>query len=69
LVQRSPDPPSVGASLRIHQPVPINASISRSNTSIRMTADTADLIRIAIRSGLVDRDAGLWAALCDAPRS
>jgi hypothetical protein len=49
--------------------VPINASISRSNTSIRMTPDTADLIRIAIRSGLVDRDAGLWVALCDAPRS
>jgi hypothetical protein len=49
--------------------VPINASISRSNTSIRMTADTADLIRIAIRSGHVDRDAGLWVTLCDAPRS
>jgi hypothetical protein len=69
LVQCSPDPASVGASLRIHQPVPISASISRSNTSTRMTADTADLIRIAIRSGLVDRDAGFWAALCDAPRS
>jgi len=36
--------------------VPINALISRSNTSTRMTADTADLIRIAIRSGLVDRE-------------
>jgi len=34
-----------------------------------MTAGTADLIRIAIRSGLVDRDAGLWAALSDEPRS
>jgi len=51
LVQRSPDPPSVGASLRIHQPVPINASISRSNTSTRMTVDTADLIRIASARG------------------
>jgi hypothetical protein len=69
LVQRTPDPPSVGASLRIHQPVPINVSISRSNTSTQMTADTADLIRIAIRSGLLDRDGGLWAALSDEPRS
>jgi hypothetical protein len=49
--------------------VPINASISRSNTSTRMTAGTADLIGIAIRSGRVDLDAGLWAALCDEPRS
>ena len=32
-------------------------------------AGTADLIRIAIRSGLVDRDAGLSAALRDGPRS
>jgi hypothetical protein len=69
LVQRSPDPPSVGASLRIHQPVLINASISRSNTSTRMTADTADVIRATIPLGLVDRDAGFWAALCDEPRS
>jgi hypothetical protein len=51
LVQRSPDPSSVGASLRIRQPVPINASISRSNTSTRMTADRADLIRATIPLG------------------
>jgi hypothetical protein len=51
LVQRTPDPPSVAASLRIHQPVPINASISRSNTSTRMTVDTADLIRATIPLG------------------
>ena len=55
---------SVGATFQL-----ASASISRSNTSTRKTADTAILIRIAIRSGLVDRDAGLWAALCDEPPS
>jgi hypothetical protein len=69
LVQRSPDTPSVGASLPIHTARADQRVDFALEHPTRMTADTAELIRIAIRFGLVDRDAGLWAALCDAPRS